>query len=89
MLVSTTLLGREIKNSTVVEINAEKGKFMAICYILRNNEVRYNKLLDDLNISTNRGRDEYPVLLTDAFNLRVRKSREHNKVGKLTPRFRG
>ena len=70
ILVSTTLLGREIKNSTVVEINAEKGKFMAICYILRNNEVRYNKLLDDLNISTNCGRDEYPVSCTRIWRIR-------------------
>ena len=43
ILVSTTLLGREIKNSTVAEINAEKDEFMAICYILRSNEVRYKK----------------------------------------------
>ena len=88
MLVSTTLLGREIKNSTVAETNAEKDKFMVICYILRSDEVYYKKLLDDLTSSANCGRDKYLVSLIDAFNFLVRESREYDTVRQPNPRFR-
>ena len=53
---------------------------MAVCYILRSDTDRYGKLLDDLKSSANRGRDEYPVTLTDAFDLLVRESGELDTV---------
>ena len=68
ILVSETLLGKKIEDATKAEIYAEKQKFMAICFILRSDTDRYGKLLDDLTSSANRGRDEYPVTLTDAFD---------------------
>ena len=53
---------------------------MAICYILRSDADRYSKLLEDLRSSANRGRDEYPVTLSDAFDLLVRESGEYDTV---------
>ena len=78
VLVSEPLLGKEIKVASEAEISAEKEKCMAVCYILRSNADRYSKLLEDLKSSTNRGRDEYPVTLTDAFDLLVRESDEYD-----------
>ena len=51
-----------------------------MCYILRSNEGRYKKLLDDLKSLENCGRDEYPETLTNAFNLLVRESGEYDTV---------
>ena len=60
---------------------------MAVCYILRSDTDRYGKLLEDLKSSANRGRDEYPVTLTDAFDLLVRESGEFDT--KSYRRFNG
>ena len=49
---------------------------MAICYILRSDIDHYGKLLEGLKSSANRGRDEYPVTLTDTVDLFVRESGE-------------
>ena len=76
ILVSETLMGKKIEDATKAEIHAEKEKFMAVCYVLRSDTDRYGKLLDDLKSSANRGRDEYPISLTDAFDLLVRESGE-------------
>ena len=89
LLVSDTLLGKDLNKASKLEISEEKEKFMAICYILRSDENRYKKLLDDLRSSANRGRDEYPITLTDAFNLLVRESGEYDSVRKSNPRFQG
>ena len=74
ILVSETLLGQEIKDSTKAEINKEREKFMAICYILRSDIDCYGKLLMDLKSSENCGRDEYPVTLTETFDIPMRES---------------
>ena len=68
VLVSKVMLGKELSSATDDEINAEREKFLAMCFILRSNEVTYKKLLDDLKRSTNLGRDEYPEILTGAFD---------------------
>ena len=80
ILVSEMLLGKKIENASGAEIYEEKEKFMAICYILRSDVDRYGKLLEDLKSSANRGRDEYPITLTDAFDLLVRESGEFDTV---------
>ena len=43
---------------------------------MRSDADRYGKFLEDLKSSANRGRDKYPVTLTDAFDLLVRESGE-------------
>ena len=50
MLVSPTLMGKTIDGATSDEIKDEKEHFMAICFIVRSDENKYRKLLDDLKI---------------------------------------
>ena len=76
--MSEILLGKKIEEGTEAEINTEKEKFMATCYVLRSDADRYSKTLEDLKSSANRSRDEYFITLTDAFDLLVRESSEHN-----------
>ena len=80
MLMSPVILGKTITNASESEINAEKETLMSVCFILRSDEFRYKSLLDDLKISANLGRDEYPTTLTDAFDLSVRESGEYDTV---------
>ena len=89
LLVSPTLMGKTIDAATADEINDEKEHFLAICFILRSDETRYKKLLDDLKSSANRGRDEYPRTLTEAFDLLVRESGEYDTVRRYRRPTRG
>ena len=73
--------------ATPTEIKNEKEHFMVVCLIVRSDEGRYKILLDDLKSSVNRGRDEYPSTLTDAFDLLVRESGEYDTVRRCAPRF--
>jgi hypothetical protein len=89
ILVSKELIGKDdLSLATKEELNEEKQKFMATCFILRSDETRYKKLLDDLKSSANRGRDEYPTTLTNAFDLLVRESGEYNTMRGSSSRFR-
>ena len=83
ILVSTTLLGKYSTSASDIETNEEKEKMMAVYFILRSNESRYNTLFDGLKRSANLGREKYPATLTEAFNLLVRESGEY---GSLCPR---
>ena len=88
ILVSSVMLKKKISDATKQEINDEKERFMAIGFILRSDETRFKKLNEELKSSANRGRDEYPVTLTEAFNLLVRESGEYDTVRSYNPRFR-
>ena len=61
---------------------------MTIYFILRSNDNIIKKIKDDLKISTNRGRDEYPETLTNAFSLLVKESEDFNVVMSY-PQLRG
>ena len=88
VLVSKVMLGKELAESTDDEIDNEREKFLAMCFVLRSNETRYAKLLDDLKRSANLGRDEYPESLTEAFNLLIRESGEYDGIRRAyNPRF--
>ena len=78
ILTSKAMLGKELKDASDDEIRSEREKFLAMCFVLRSNEVTYKKLLDDLKRSANLGRDEYPETLTAAFDLLVRESGEYD-----------
>ena len=88
ILVSKVMLKKELSAASKEEINAEKERFMAVCYMLKSDDGRYKRLNDDLKSSANRGRDEYPQTLTDAFNLLVRESGEYDTVRANVPRYR-
>ena len=89
LLVSPSMLGAELSTATDLQIRQEKEKYMAICFILRSDELRHKRLLEDLKRSANLGRDEYPETLTDAFDLLVRESGEYDTVRATSNRHRG
>ena len=82
----------DLSSMTKKERDAEKDRFMAACFILRcdgfGERSRYKNILEDLKSSANRGRDEYPTTLTDAFDLLVRESGEYDTVCGFKPRYR-
>ena len=93
VFVSKEMLGVDkLSDATKKEIDDEKDRFMATCFILRSDgfseRSRYKKLLDDLKSSANRGRDEYPATLTEAFDLLVRESGEHDTARSFNPSWR-
>ena len=53
---------------------------MAVCFILRSDDVRYKKLNNDLKSSANQGRGEYPKTLTDSFDLIANEYGEYDTV---------
>ena len=89
ILVSDEMLGKNIGTATADEVKDEKERFLAIYFILRSDENRYKKLLEDLKSSGNRGRDEYPTTLTGAFDLLVRESGEYDTNNQNARRQRG
>ena len=80
IFVSKAMLKKDISMATKAEVNAEREKFMAITFILGSTSNRFKKLCKDLKSAANRGRDEYPVTLMEAFNLLVRESGEYDTV---------
>ena len=61
---------------------------MAVSFILCSDNYRFKKLNEDLKSATNRGRDEYPVTLTEDFDLLVRESGEYDSMTTYNPRHR-
>jgi len=84
ILVSNELIDKPMVDISDTDKQKEKEHFEAVAFILRSDENRYKKLLDDLKSSSNRGREEYPTNLTPAFDLLVRESGEYDSV---RPRF--
>jgi len=84
IFVSKDMMGVDDLSSATKRKDAKRERFMAECFILRcdglSEHSRYKKLLKDLKSSANRGRDEYPTTLTDAFDLLVRESGEYDTV---------
>ena len=83
------MIEKPLGTATIDEINEEKEKFMAICFILRSEQHRLKKLLDNLKSSANHGKDEYPGTVTEAFDLLVRESGEYDGLAPSTNRYRG
>ena len=61
----------ELSSATKVETNQEKETFMAACVVLRSDDARYRRFLDDLKSPANRRGDECPTIITNAFDLLV------------------
>ena len=62
---------------------------MAVCFILRSDEIIHKSLLDGLKTSANLERDECTTTFTEAFDLMVRESSEHYAVRPINSRLRG
>ena len=69
ILCSPQILGKDMVSFTPMEINTEKERFKAICFILRADEIRYGDLLEELRKGVYRGRDEYPTTVPNAYEL--------------------
>ena len=76
ILCSTQILGKDMVSCTPVEINTEKERFKAICFILRADEIRYDDILEELRKGVYSGRDEYPTTVPDAYELLLRASQK-------------
>ena len=57
ILCSPQILGKDIISCTTMEINTEKERFKAMCFILRANKIRYSDLLEELRKGVYRGKD--------------------------------
>jgi len=73
-MCSPQLLGKELAKANDDEIKEEAEKFKAMCFILWSDERRYNGFLEGLRKRSFLGCDEYPVTVTDAYNLLIRTS---------------
>ena len=76
ILCSPQILGNYMASCTTVEIDTEKERFKAMCFILRADEAHYGDLLEELRKGVYRGRDEYPNRVSDAYELLLRKSKQ-------------
>ena len=46
---SPQILGKDVVSCTTMEINTEKERFKAMCFILKAEEIRYGDILEDLS----------------------------------------
>ena len=76
MLCSPQILGKDISSCTNMEINAEKDRFKAMCFILRAEKIRYSDSLEELQKGVYRGGDEYPTTVSDTYTLLIRTSQQ-------------
>ena len=74
LFISEQMLGKKIASATDKDLEVEKERFKAVCFILRADENRYKSLSKVLKSAAYRGRDEYPITLTSASDLSVRES---------------
>ena len=77
---------------TTMEINTEKERFKAMCFILREDEICYGDLLEEPRKGVYRGRDEYPTTVPEAYELLLRTSEQigynQRRTGKWGHRIR-
>ena len=76
LFCSSQILGKDMVSCTKMEINTEKERFKAKCFILRADEIRYGDHSEDLRKEVYRGRDEYPTTVPDVYELLLRKSQQ-------------
>ena len=76
ILCSPQILGKDMASCTTVEIDTEKERFKAMCFILRADETRYGYLLEELRKGVYRGTVKYPNTVSDAYELLLRTSQQ-------------
>ena len=69
ILCSPQILGKDMASCTTVDIDAEKERFKAMCFILWEDETRYGDLLEKLKKGVYRGRNKYPNTMYDPYEL--------------------
>jgi len=92
MCASSRMTGKEIAFAYNQKVKDEAEHFKATCFIIRVDETRFKKLLDDLERYVYRGRDQYPKTVTATYNLLGKESgvyNTNNNVGRLFQREEG
>ena len=72
ILCSPHIFGKYMVSCTPMEINTEKERFKAMCFILRADKIRYGDLLEELRKVLYRGRDEYTTTFPNTYELLLR-----------------
>ena len=76
ILCSPQILGKDMISCTPMEINTEKDRFKAMCFILRVEKICYSDILEELWKGVYRGTDGYPTTVSDAYKLILRTSQK-------------
>ena len=76
ILCSPQILGKDIIFCTPMKKNAEKERFKAMCFILRADKIGYGGILEELRKGLYRGRNEYPITMSDAYELLLQTSQQ-------------
>ena len=71
ILCSPQIIGKDMVSCTPIEINTEKERFKAMCFILRADKIRYGDLLEELRKGVYIGRDKYTTTVPDAYELLI------------------
>jgi len=70
------LLTKSIHEADIDEIEAEKKRFKAMCFIQRADEGCYIELFEKLKKGVFERRDEYPKTIATAYELLLRTSKQ-------------
>ena len=76
IFVSPTILGSDVSSARTEDKTKQKEKFLAMCFFMHADERRYGELHEELKKGVFRGRDEYPVTVSDAYEFLIRTSRQ-------------
>ena len=68
-MCSPQILGKDSISCTPMEINTEKERFKALCFILRAEEIRYGDLLEEPSKGVYIGRNEYTTTVSGSYEL--------------------
>ena len=74
--MSKLILRSEIDVASTEDKAKEKERFLAMCYFMWADEKRYGELHEELKKGVFRGRDKYPVTVSNAYQLLLQTSRQ-------------
>ena len=65
-----------IEDGSEEDVETEREKFKALCFLLRSDESRYGELQNEIKKGIFRGRDEYPTTVEGAYDLMLKTSNQ-------------
>ena len=86
---SSTLLKKKIKDATKTRIKAKWERFKAMCFLLRADEGHYGEILDELKKVVYKGRDEYPKMVSAAYELLLKNCNNSEYKGPIRGTMQG
>ena len=67
--------GNKLNYAFVYDVQLEKDRFRAMCFLLHSDKISYGELLDNSRKGLYKGRYEYPETITYNYELLIRTSR--------------